>query len=72
MYKENDKAESRSGHLNDCCGPAVADMKQICPCASILKRHRLAATLMIGGIALAFAISQVGGILGIIAFARTL
>jgi len=50
----------------------MAEMVQSCPCGSFLKRHRLVAFAVFSLIVLMFLISQVGGILGIIAFIRTL
>ncbi len=55
-----------------CCGPETAETVQSCPCGSFLKGHRLAAFAVFSLIALMFLISQVGGILGIIAFFRTM
>ena len=65
-----------------CCsgGPETADlsegrmeeMMQACPCAGMLKRHRVAAYTVLVGIGLAFLILQAGWILGVIAFFRTI
>ncbi len=54
------------------CGPNMAEMMQSRACGSFIKKHRLAATAVFSLVILMFVISQVGGILGIIAFARTL
>ncbi len=43
-----------------------------CPCASFFKKHPLAAVDIFSVMLLMFLISQVGGILGIIAVIRTL
>jgi hypothetical protein len=50
----------------------MAEMMQQCPCGSFLKNHWLAAFTIFAMMLLMFLISQVGGILGIIAFFRTL
>ena len=53
-------------------GPASEEAAQDCLCATIFREHRAAAIAAIGLVTLAILISQVGGILGIIAFFRTL
>ena len=58
--------------MSGCCGPEMAEMTEVCSCGSFLKKHRLIASAAIFLIFLMFVISQVGGILGIIAFFRTL
>lgn len=55
-----------------CCGPELAEKMQECPCGSFLKEHGVACFGAVLLVVLAFLISQVGGILGIIAFFRTL
>ena len=55
-----------------CCGPEMAEMMKECPCGTMFKKHRLGVFLVFSLVFLAFLISQVGGILGIIAFIRTL
>ena len=54
-----------------CCGPEAADMMRHCPCASWVKRHRVAfyATFIVIGLALLTV--PAGAVLGIIAFFRT-
>ena len=52
--------------------PETAAMMQACPCGSFLKEHRLGVLAVFSLVILAFLISQIGGILGIIAFVRTL
>ncbi len=54
------------------CGPEMAEMMRQCQCGQFLKKHWLAALTVFMLIVLAFFISQIGGILGIIAFFRTL
>ena len=54
------------------CGPEMAEMAQSCACASFCKEHKLVALGFCSAMLLMFLISQVGGILGIIAFIRTL
>jgi len=56
----------------DCCGDETGKMMNGCPWESLLKKHRLIGLLVLAAVALMFLISQVGGILGIIAFFRTL
>jgi len=50
----------------------MTQMMQICPCGSFVKKHWLAAFAVFFLIFLMLVISQLGGILGIIAFFRTL
>ncbi len=54
-----------------CCGPTAEETGADCPCASAAKGHPVIAFAVIAGVALALVISQVGGILGILAFFRT-
>ena len=54
-----------------CCWPTAEATGADCPCTSAMKSHRVIAFALIGGVALALAISQVGGIMGILAFFRT-
>ncbi|MHC4295325.1 MAG: hypothetical protein ACYSTL_07045, partial [Planctomycetota bacterium] len=63
---------SNTSEAESCCGPMMAEMMQQCPCGSFLKNHWLAAFTIFAMMLLMFLISQVGGILGIIAFFRTL
>ncbi|MHC4447122.1 MAG: hypothetical protein ACYSXF_04975 [Planctomycetota bacterium] len=85
MYDENvnsppadsESEESGGGRaagagLAACCGPAMAEMTKGCPCEGAFKSHRVAVFAILAAVTLAFLISQVGGILGVIAFARTL
>ncbi|MHC4591181.1 MAG: hypothetical protein ACYS8L_00625 [Planctomycetota bacterium] len=60
------------GSLASCCGPASEKPPEACPCTSVLKAHRVAAIAVLAVMALAILISQVGGVLGIVAFLRTL
>lgn len=59
-----------------CCpeGPGgdMGRMMQVCPCATWFRRHRLAAYTTLIVVALGFLALQVGWILGVIAFLRTL
>ena len=55
-----------------CCGPAMFDATEGCPCAGAFKSHRLVCTVILVVLALAFLVSQVGGVAGIVAFFRTL
>ena len=55
----------------DCCGDAMEKMTEECKCCSFVKKHKLVGLLMVAVVILMFLISQIGGILGIIAFFRT-
>lgn len=55
-----------------CCGPGMAEMMKQCPCAAAMKNHPVIGIAVLSLMLLMFLISQVGGILGIIAFFRTL
>ena len=55
-----------------CCDTAPEQTAGNCPCTSALKGRRLVAYAALGIFSLALLISQVGGILGIAAFVRTL
>ncbi|HYW80863.1 MAG TPA: hypothetical protein VE890_14880 [Thermoguttaceae bacterium] len=55
-----------------CCGPDMAKMMHSCPCASAMKGRWKTALVVCGLILLAFIVCQIGGILGWIAFFRTL
>ncbi len=50
----------------------IADMMKECSCGSMIKEHRVGALAIFSLVALLFLISQIGGVLGIIAFFRTL
>ena len=69
MNEQNTKPEETQ--MAGCCGTKMTDMTQGCHCGSAFKKHRLACFVMITVMVLAFLISQVGGILGIIGFTRT-
>lgn len=79
MHEENAKhdqgrtgAEKRNGFdMAACCGTVAADMMRECPCGTAFKRHPLAAMAILGVMLLVLIISQIGGILGILAFLRT-
>lgn len=62
---------TETGQTTGCCAPASVQGVQECPCRSALKDHRVGASIVCAGVALALLISQVGGILGVIAFFRT-
>jgi len=53
-------------------GGDMGQMMQACPCAAWLERHRLAAYAALTVVGLGFVALQVGWILGVIAFFRTL
>lgn len=53
-------------------GPTKTEIAQGCQCASMLKQHPCLAIAMLGLGLVAILISQIGGILGIIAFYRTM
>ncbi len=50
----------------------MAETASQCPCGSMINGHKLVAFVMISLIAAMLLVGQVGGILGIIAFVRTL
>jgi hypothetical protein len=54
-----------------CCGPEMMEAMGDCPCGSLMKGHRGILYAILAVVVLAFLISQVGGILGIIGFFRT-
>ncbi len=71
------KPDSRSSQAEtgagfSCCGPEMTEAAAKCPCASMFKKHPLAGLGIFSVMLLMFLVSQVGGILGIIAFFRTL
>ena len=69
---ENPASQAGTGAAFSCCGPEATGAATECPCASFFKKHSLAALGIFSAMLLMFLISQVGGILGIIAFIRTL
>jgi hypothetical protein len=52
-------------------GRDIGQMMQACPCGGWLRRHRLAAYAVLTVVGLGFLALQVGWILGVIAFFRT-
>ena len=80
----NEQHEKRSGAEfagMPCCseglgwsGPSGSEkqMMRACPCAGWLGRHRLAAYTALAVVGLGFLTLQVGWILGVVAFFRTL
>ena len=64
-------ASRNASEMAACCGPDMVKMTQECPCASAMKGRWKTALLVFSLVILAFLISQVGGILGMIAFFRT-
>ena len=68
---QQDPAGRTAAEMTSCCGPDTAKMMQECPCASAMKGHWKTALVAVSLVFLAFLISQVGGILGMIAFFRT-
>ena len=69
--RQQDPEDRRAARTAACCGPDMAKMMQECPCASAMKGHWKTALVAFSLVFLAFLISQIGGILGIIAFFRT-
>ena len=67
-----DSEETSGAEMPGCGGPDMAKMMKECLCGTMFKKHRLGLFLVFSLVILAFLISQVGGILGIIAFIRTL
>ena len=70
--KQNHDQEQNSADWANCCSPRMGEMMKDCACGSAFKSHPLAACAVLGGIILALVISQVGGILGILAFFRSI
>ena len=70
-FGETDRQQDPEDRTAACCGPDMSKMMQECLCASAMKSHRKTAIVVMSVVFLAFLISQVGGILGIIAFFRT-
>ena len=69
--RQQDPAGRIAADMAICCGPDTAKMMQECPCSSAMKGHWKTALAAFSLVLLAFFISQVGGILGMIAFFRT-
>ncbi len=72
---DNRDSQAKTGPGFSCCGTEATEATEAateCPCASFFKKHTLAAVGIFSVMLLMFLISQVGGILGIIAFIRTL
>ncbi len=65
------QANGSPGSVTGCCGPQDETAVRDCPCGSLLKTHPVAVFAVLAVAILAVLISQVGGILGIIAFFRT-
>ncbi len=68
--REAPEGTTRSAPMS-CCGLETAATAEACPCGSVMKKHRVAVFAVLTGVLLAFLISQIGGILGAIAFFRT-
>jgi hypothetical protein len=69
--RQEDPAGRTVAEMVGCCGPDMATMMQDCPCASAMKGHWKTALVAFSLVFLAFLASQIGGILGIVAFFRT-
>jgi hypothetical protein len=69
--RERRDGSARSGWAA-CCGPERFGTAEGCPCAGAFKSHRVACVVVLTVAALAFLVSQLGGVLGIVAFFRTL
>jgi hypothetical protein len=70
--REQDPAGRTAAQTTACCGPEVAKMMQDCPCGAAMRGHWKTALVAVGLVFLAFLVGQVGGILGAIAFFRTI
>ena len=70
--QENSNTDPNTGDQSSCCGPEMTDMMAQCPCCSFIKKHWLLGFGIFLLMLLMLIISQVGGVLGIIAFFRTL
>ena len=64
--------QDAGGVPKDVCSTMMAEMAGKCPCAAMMKRHPVAAIGLVLLFLAMFLISQIGGILGMIAFFRTL
>lgn len=60
-----------AGDMMGCCGSMMTEMSQGCSCGTIMKKHKTIFCLIFVLLILMFLVSQVGGILGILAFFRT-
>ncbi|MHC4405493.1 MAG: hypothetical protein ACYTG0_38085 [Planctomycetota bacterium] len=69
--RQQDPAGGTAAEMSACCGPDMTEMMQECPCASAMKGHWKTDLVAFSLVFLAFLISQVGGILGMIALFRT-
>ena len=58
--------------MTGCCAFMMSEAGSGCPCGPLIRRHRVAILTILAFVAAAILVSQVGGILGIIAFVRTL
>ena len=67
-----ESADEVAATMAACCGPEMAQMMEGCACASAMKGHWKTALLAFGLVLLVFLTTFVGGILGIIAFFRSL
>jgi hypothetical protein len=77
MHHDNTTNRDNDGTCGDtggpgCCDTGAPESAAACPCKGVFKSHRLAAALICAAVALAVLISQAGGVLGIVAFVRTL
>ena len=70
--KQDNRQELNSPNWDSYCGSRMSEMMKFCPCGSAFKRHPLASFTVIVGIILTLVICQVGGILGVFAFFRTI
>jgi len=70
--RQQDPAGRLGAEMAACCGPGMTKVMQGCPCASAMKGRWKTALFAFSLVFLAFLISLVGGILGMIAFFRTL
>jgi hypothetical protein len=70
---EPDRTSCGPGHFGamSCCGETAGEDASGCPCGTMMRKHRWAMFSVFSVLIVAFLVSQVGGILGIIAFART-
>ena len=68
----NQNSQTKNDPGPSCCSPEVIGEKTPCPCGSFFKKHPLRIAFFFSVMLLMFLISQVGGILGITAFIRTL
>lgn len=70
--ERNEAGPAGAAQQGACCESTTAETTDKCPCCEFLKKHWLVGAAMFLVMLAMLIISQVGGILGIIAFIRTM